>query len=314
VNVTSTPTGALITSPATRTTPYHASAPSYTFALDYKVSPDLLVYITTRRGYKPGGVNGTSGLSGVPGIREVFAPETLKDVEAGFKSDWAIGGVRGRTNVAAYHSWYSNIQRSEVITIPPSSTSAGGVTTQTNNIAAAKIYGLEMENTFKFTDSLSAFFNYAYTHAAYSKYPGTTVDILGGLHQNIDSPYIGVPKHQFTVGSRFKLPLPESAGELSVSGEYYHQSSIWLDDSALQDPAPFGRQKAFGELNLRADWNGVAGAPIDLAVFVRNVTNGTHLVGYGSQLASAGYAFGTYNEPRTFGVQARFRFGADAED
>src|SRR3546814_13147976 len=100
------------------------------------------------------------------------------------------------------------------------------------------------------------------------------------------------------MGARFVLPLDESIGEVVLSGDYYLQSSIWLDDSALQSANSFGKQKGYGELNLRADWNGIGGSPIDLSVFVRNVTNNLHLVGYGSQIASLGYAFGRSEERR----------------
>src|SRR3546814_11650696 len=95
----------------------------------------------------------------------------------------------------------------------------------------------------------------------------------------IDSPYVGAPKHQLTMGARFVLPLDESIGEVVLSGDYYLQSSIWLDDSALQSANSFGKQKGYGELNLRADWNGIGGSPIDLSVFVRNVTTNLHPVG-----------------------------------
>src|SRR3546814_7997503 len=54
------------------------------------------------------------------------------------------------------------------------------------------------------------------------------------VRRNIDSPYVGAPKHQLTMGARFVLPLDESIGEVVLSGDYYLQSSIWLDDSALQ--------------------------------------------------------------------------------
>src|SRR3546814_17334918 len=87
------------------------------------------------------------------------------------------------------------------------------------------------------------------------------------------------------MGVRFVLPVDESIGEVVLSGNYYLQSSIWLDDSALQSANSFGKQKGYGELNLRADWNGIGGSPIDLSVFVRNVTNNLHPVGYGSQIA-----------------------------
>src|SRR3546814_20549131 len=95
---------------------------------------------------------------------------------------------------SVYHSWYSNIQRSEVITIPPQQ--GGGVTTQTNNIAAAEITGVEIENNVRLVEGLTAFLNYAYTDAKYTRYPGTTIDSAGNVRRNIDSPYVGAPKHQ----------------------------------------------------------------------------------------------------------------------
>src|SRR3546814_10869061 len=83
-------------------------------------------------------------------------------------------------------------------------------------------------------EGLTAFLNYAYTDAKYTRYPGTTIDSAGNVRRNIDSPYVGAPKHQLTMGARFVLPLDESIGEVVLSGDYYLQSSIWLDDSALQ--------------------------------------------------------------------------------
>src|SRR3546814_8445457 len=89
VDIRATPTGAVVIGPSANQTPtYRESAPSYTVAIDYQVNPDLLLYITHRRGFKPGGVNATSALSNVPGIKATFDPEPLKDVEGGIKADW----------------------------------------------------------------------------------------------------------------------------------------------------------------------------------------------------------------------------------
>src|SRR3546814_10129934 len=83
VDIRATPTGAVVIGPSANQTPtYRESAPSYTVAIDYQVNPDLLLYITHRRGFKPGGVNATSALSNVPGIKATFDPETLKDVRS----------------------------------------------------------------------------------------------------------------------------------------------------------------------------------------------------------------------------------------
>src|SRR3546814_1697675 len=98
---------------ANQTPTYRESAPSYTVAIDYQVNPDLLLYITHRRGFKPGGVIATSALSNVPGIKATFDPETLKDVDGGVKADLRLSRIPARTNLAAYHSWFSNIQPSE---------------------------------------------------------------------------------------------------------------------------------------------------------------------------------------------------------
>src|SRR3546814_13070217 len=97
--------------------------------------------MTHRRGFKPGGVNATSALSNVPGIKATFDPDTLQDVEGSIKADWRLGGIQARTNLAIYHSWYSNIQRSEVITIPHQK--GGGVTIKTNKHAQAETKGGE---------------------------------------------------------------------------------------------------------------------------------------------------------------------------
>src|SRR3546814_14785105 len=74
--------------------------------------------------------------------------------------------------------------------------SGGGGTTQTNNIAAAEITGVEIENNVRLVEGLTAFLNYAYTNAKYTRYPGTTIDSAGNVRRNIDSPYVGAPKHQ----------------------------------------------------------------------------------------------------------------------
>src|SRR3546814_4341054 len=109
--------------------------------------------MTHRRGFKPGGVNATSALSNVPGIKATFDPETLKDLVGGIKADWRLGGIQARTHLAVYHSWYSNIHRSEVINIPHQQ--GGGVTTQPNNIAAAERTGEERENNVRLDEELT---------------------------------------------------------------------------------------------------------------------------------------------------------------
>jgi iron complex outermembrane receptor protein len=304
-NFTPSPTG-LTVGTISSIQDFREKASSYTFTADYTASPGLLLYLTTRKGFKPGGVNGTAASAGTPGVRPTFDPETLEDVEGGFKWDWTLSGVRARTNLAAYRSWYSDVQRAETIALPVQQ--GGGVTTQTNNIAAAKISGIELESNFQFTRNFSVFLNYAYTDAKYTRYPGCTTNTLGICVANINTPYVGVPKHQATVGGRYVLPIDPSVGEVSLSANAYYQSRTLFDDSVLQDPEQLGFQKKYAMIDARLDWNGISGMPVDAALFVRNITNHVHYIGYGNSLQSLGIAQATYNEPRTYGLQLRLRF------
>src|SRR3546814_18913019 len=48
--------------------PLKTSGTNYNFSIDYKVTPELLVYAATRKGYVPGGLN-HSGAAGAPGLK-----------------------------------------------------------------------------------------------------------------------------------------------------------------------------------------------------------------------------------------------------
>lgn len=281
---------------------------SYNVTIDYRPTSDLLVYILTRKGYKAGGVNIPPSVAD-PAAVAVYKPEILKDLEAGAKYQWRSGSFSGRSNIAAYYQWYTGVQRSETRTLPAP---AVGLYTQINNIASARIYGLEFENAIHIGDRLNLTLNYGYTNAKYTKFPGTVTDISGAVHQLIDSPFIGTPKHQATLGARYLAVASPTAGDISVSGEFYIQSGVHIDDLELTDPAHLGFQKGYTNLNLRIDWKNALGTQVDASLFARNVTDDLHLVGMSNFLSPLGFATGVYNEPRTFGAQLRYRFGGDA--
>src|SRR5690606_20611060 len=128
--VVPTANGGYVAGAQVGSTSFSESAPSWTVSLDYQINDDTLAYIAHRRGFKPGGVNGTAAGSGIPGAVVNYDPETLDDIELGLKVDWQLNEIQGRTNVAVYRQWYSDIQRSETLVNPnpPFNTF-----TQTNN-------------------------------------------------------------------------------------------------------------------------------------------------------------------------------------
>jgi iron complex outermembrane recepter protein len=297
--------GNLTQGPFLRHTELDDQAPSWNVSFDWQINDQLLTYLAHRRGFKPGGINIID--TTIPGAKGTFTPETLDDIELGTKWDWTTGDVRGRSNVAVYGQRYSDIQRAEFIV-----TSTGSVSQQTNNIATAEIWGLELENTVQLSDRLQVSLNYAYIHPKYTKWPGDSNGPLvpGGVPL-VESAYPGTPEHQGTVGLRYTMPLGE-LGDLTGAAEYYRQTSVELSDTALQDNHAVPEEPSYGNLNLRLDWNNIAGQPLDAALFVRNATDDVHKVAVNSLYTSAGFISALYSEPRTYGVELRYRLGAGA--
>ncbi|MFA5495253.1 MAG: hypothetical protein WC247_10780, partial [Porticoccaceae bacterium] len=68
----------------------------------------------------------------------------------------------------------------------------------------------------------------------------------------------------------------------------------------------------YGLVNLRLDWHSVAGQPFDLGVFVRNLTDEDAVISSSLSTATMPIRSVMYNDPRVYGVNFRYRFGAEA--
>lgn len=268
---------------------------SYTTTLDYDVSRRIHVYVTARDAYKSGGVNGPVP---VGSQFRTFPPEKLSDVEIGFKSEFNLGGVAGRLNVAAYRGIYDNIQRTTAESVD---TPAGPVLLNvTRSAAKGKIEGVEINGAIVPVTGLTLNGSYSYINARYTK----VTDASAGAILN-GSPFPYTPKNKFSVGATYDLPLG-SAGDLRAGINYVHQSK----SSTAQTNASFYRfLPAYGLLNASLDLRDVGGRPLDIGLFVNNLTDETRPVGVLDQYAGSTGTVGlTYTEPRMYGVRATYHF------
>jgi iron complex outermembrane receptor protein len=114
--------------------------PTWRVEADYDLTQDNMVYASTARGYKPGGVNGT-GNQVI--IRPVFKPETNTAFEIGSKNflfDHTL-----RFNASAFYYFYKDMQYIEDDPFP----FAAGI----SNIPSVHIYGVEGEASYVSPDS-----------------------------------------------------------------------------------------------------------------------------------------------------------------
>lgn len=89
------------------------SNPSWQAGLEYKIRPELLLYVVQRGSWRSGGFNGYSPSN--PTLAQFdgneFLPEKTHDVEVGAKFRGAVMGAPSVFNIALYNQWITDIQR-----------------------------------------------------------------------------------------------------------------------------------------------------------------------------------------------------------
>lgn len=300
-----------------RTVKASFSSPTWTMSLDYQVDSDTLVYLSHRRGYRSGGFNG-SAASDVQS--QPFRPETVYDVELGLKRTSRIGGWKIRTNLAAYHQWYKDIQRNV------NSFAGGFYQTVITNAASANIYGGEAEVSIEPTRNLRIDLNYSYTHARYANY--TTLGDVNGVPGQVvdlsDRLFSFVPTHQFNANIHYDYPLADGSS-LGLTGTYFYQSSEKFSEQyqnmrqlrTLYAPAvaaflpsdlPGFSEGGYGLFGLKLDWSNIGGQGITASVIAKNITNKRYLVSGLAVYDTLGIAAGVPGDPRTVLGQISIKF------
>jgi len=270
---------------------------SYSLGIDYQITPDMMVYIANRRGYRSGGIN----TQGVAVGRGDYGPEHVSDIEIGAKADWHISDdISARTNLAVFRTKRDDAQVSQ-----PYAVTIGDSTRLINmivNEAEATIKGAEFDGRLIFAQGLDLSLSWAYTDASYDKY----FDIrTGQLLKNM--PYAFTPRSKLSLGARYQLPVPEAIGDMNVAVNWSRSSAINFNVT----PDPYGKQDAYSQTDVYFNWNHVLDSTVNASLFVTNLTNRKYLVGGYPVFDAAGFSTGIYNEPRMWGMSLKYNFSAD---
>jgi iron complex outermembrane receptor protein len=272
------------------------SAPTWTVGFDYTIVPHTLVYVASRRGYREGGINpGSESL----GFGE-YGPEHVTDAEIGVKSDWSVGGVKVRTNAAAYHQWYTQIQAQELVGAP-----GGQFIFVTQNGPNAHISGLEFEGTVQPIKDLELAATFAYLNYDYNFTPLTPPE-AASLKNSLS---FDRPRYKYTFSGTYHLPIPEPLGDLSMSADWYYQSPTIF---ALGQASLFDQEGGYGILNLNINWDHIAGRPITASIFVNNAADKVYYMNAYAISEILGTSAINYAPPRLFGIRLKYSWGGEA--
>jgi iron complex outermembrane receptor protein len=263
------------------------SATTWTLGLDYQLTNNTLAYVASRRGFRDGGFN-TSVTD--PSLY-AYAPEFVTDEEIGVKSTYQLfGDVRARTNADIYHQDYDAVQ------VSLEALQNGALISYTGNGGDARIWGAEFEGWLYPTRNLEFSANFDWLDFAYTRLnPNAQTALILAQQTN------GRPKWKYGFGGRYHLPLGDRVGEVSLGANWN-----WIGQNG-DNSVPLGVRPAYGLLNISADWDGIAGKPIDLSFFMTNALDKVYEVG-GYVFPSFGTTTITYGEPRMVGFRVRYSF------
>ena len=201
--------------------------PSWTLGLDYQLTPETLLYIAQRGGFRVGGFNGASVVRTSTGSINIdsYKPEIARDLEFGIKYAGRLGGVPLRINADVYEERVRDAQR--VVSTDLSSFTVNAEKTQVD--------GFELDALIDLTFWLQAGLNYAYTDARYTD-GSTHFTEVDAITRTIDNrsvilgPYGDAAKNAGSLYLRLAHELPNSLGQLVVRQDLYSQSYFYYSN------------------------------------------------------------------------------------
>ncbi|MCC7248258.1 MAG: TonB-dependent receptor [Lysobacter sp.] len=269
-----------------------------TFGVNFKPTTDVLLYAKASEGYQAPGFNYSPGPLAIP---NTFRAEHLWAYEIGAKTQ--LFDRRITLNLAAFYYDYSDLQ-ARLLT--------SQTTTSVENAASATIKGFEGELVLRPIANFTLSGQVTYLDATYDDFCETVsggtpllgdaacVTSSGGAGGNRAGNRLPLaPRWAGGVMANYSVPVA-GAGELALNAGYTFQTNSYFlaNNDSLLETGGWDRLDARIGFTLK---NG-----LEIYGYGRNLTDERY-VGSGGRTTPT-IALASVNEPRTYGVGARFRF------
>ncbi|MBC6982593.1 TonB-dependent receptor [Caulobacter sp. 17J80-11] len=270
------------------------------FVVDYKVTPDMMVFGSIARGYKAGGFNSLA-------INSYFEPESVWNYEGGVKSEWL--NHRLRVNASAYYFQYDNRQQISLV--------SGGLVPQYQTLTGdSEAWGVDLEAVWKVTPNLTITESAGYIDSTWIE--RTEFPLSGPV--DISGQPTGEPNLKMATGVHYERDVA-NLGEVFFDASYSYVSAPRKNDASygqrmvlesvlgLVDYSKLGSLDDSRNLvNARIGWNSPDGR-YTASVWAENLLDERTVASLNTISAtSLGTPYVRLDQPRFWGVQLGVHF------
>ncbi len=289
---------------------------SYTARLAYDISPFLNIYVSYATGFKASSFNlsrdsrplasdlalvrgaGIAPVNLRPGSR--FAgPEETEVYELGLKGNWDILSA----NLTFFNQRIEGFQ-TNLFT---------GTGFALANAGLQETFGIEFDSVVRVSDSFSVLAAFTYLEPEYVDFPNSSIGNLSGAE------VAGISEFTMAIGAQYDKEINANGDRIILNTNFYHEAPVQIADGlpAFFDPRnPASQEAAFAaarpfrrqvdELSASATYS--FGFGLDLTVWGRNLLDDRYITTIFDTVAQTGSISGYSNQPRTYGVAAKYRF------
>ena len=285
---------------------------SWTARLAYDVSPTLNIYASYATGFKASSFNlsrdsrplasdlpavigaGLNPVNLTTGSR--FAgPEETEVIELGIKGNWDFASA----NLTFFNQKIDGFQ-SNIFT---------GTGFALANAGLQETFGVEFDGVVRPTEELTFSAAFTYLDPEYVTFPNSSIGDLSGRA------VAGISQLTMSLGAQYDQEINANGDRIILNTNFYHEAPVQIadglpgfirggQDAAFAAARPFRRQ--VDELSASVTFAMEMG--LELSVWGRNLLDDRYITAIFDSVAQAGSISGYPNQPRTYGVSAKYRF------
>lgn len=273
---------------------YSGSRTDYRVALDYRFSPEVMVYASVATGFKGGGTNPRPF-----NVGQVisFNPEVLTNYEVGVKTD--LFDRRLRFNLTGFWGKVKDVQI-PVLSCPDTPCAAR------LNAGDADSKGIEVEFEARPVEHLSIDGSYSYLKFNFTSLSPAAEYPSNPAGATESDPPGGVPKTKWTLGAQYEIPL--GAGSLTPRVDAYYQDKVYTGPTVLGAVRTLNFIPSYTLMNARLTWQN-ADKDLDISLEGTNITDKYYFLSvFDLRGAGAGFQKGQPARPREFALSVKKKF------